>query len=341
MKPLPEDSNDRVSAKQLTLRWVNCLPNSKESVVITGNNGICIQHFKNTDYTIDAAGRKRLKKGVIPSVFAMSNPRSEAEMQKSKRTSLNDKDDLLLQKIMKISAEEHQIEQDNKKIGTFSTLCDFLKQINDTDLTITLKSNFAHICIINFDCSIIQSFLKINSDLTFNASFDHKLPAAKISDINQLENLIENLKSSNSVRFFKSKITTLLDKVCQKNENLKDMIADQIQNLDICENLRRYSPSAMLIYMKIFLYSPKIYRYLCKNTLIMPTDRHLRRYLSNLPSDVCSLEENKKYLSYKFENLRTHEKLFVLMIDEIHIRATVDSHFSYGTFGFDHQDPQF
>jgi len=73
----------------------------------------------------------------------------------------------------------------------------------------------------------------------------------------------------------------------------------------------------------------------------MPTDRHLRRYFSNLPSDVCSLEEKKEYLSYKFERLKLHENFLILMIVEIQTRVAIDTHLSYVTHGLDPQDPQF
>ena len=62
-------------------------------------------------------------------------------MQKVKRTSLVEKDELLLQKVMKISAEQNQIEVNAKKIDTFSTLCAFLKKVTDDELTITIKKN--------------------------------------------------------------------------------------------------------------------------------------------------------------------------------------------------------
>ena len=62
---------------------------------------------------------------MIPSIFSITNPRSEAEMQKVKRTSLVEKDELLLQKVMKISAEQNQIEVNARKIDNFPTLCAF------------------------------------------------------------------------------------------------------------------------------------------------------------------------------------------------------------------------
>ena len=137
-------------------------------------------------------------------------------------------------------------------------MCIF-KKVTDDELTLTIKKKFAHICIIDFDCSIIKYFIKINNDLTFNTSFDHKLPAAKISNLTQIENLIEKLKLSDSIRFFKYQISNLLDKICKKNENLKDMICDQIQNLDISENLRRYSPfSHANIHGNFFIFSKNI-----------------------------------------------------------------------------------
>ena len=117
------------------------------------------------------------------------------------------------------------------------------------------------------------------------------------------------MKTDNSSQFCDSKIQMLLDKLDNVDETMKSLISDQIQNLDISPHARRFSPSAMLIYMKIFLYSPKIYRYLNATTLIFPSERHLRRYIYDLPTDVTSVSENKKYLSYKFSQLKPIEKI--------------------------------
>ena len=145
---------------------------------------------------------------------------------------------------------------------------------------------------------------------------------------------------ANNADYFSYKVQIIMDKICSnQHENLKTLILDQIKNLSAHANNRRYTPGAMMIYMKIFLYSPKIYRYLSNNTFIFPTERHLRRYIFDLPTDVTSFSENKKYLAYKFGQLRSHEKLFVLMIDEIHITAQVNIHTDYGTAGMDHIDP--
>ena len=46
-------------------------------------------------------------------------------------------------------------------------------------------------------------------------------------------------------------------------------------------------------------------------------------------------------MSSKFELLKSHKNFFILIIDEIQIKAAINTYLSYGTHGFDHQDPQF
>ena len=207
-------------------------------------------------------------------------------------------------------------------------------------MTITIKPDFVHVCTIDFEKSLIMSYLKVYSDLSFTSSFVHSIKGCKISDTNLLSNLLDKLKiDKNNHLSIKFKLQALLDTICPSENNLKTLIFDQIQNLDLEPNGRRYSQAGMLVYLKIFLYSPKIYRYLSKNTLVLPSERHLRRYIYDLPTDVSSFSENKRYLTYKFSQLKPREKLFVLMIDEIHVRPRVDIHLDYGSYGLDHSNP--
>ena len=123
---------------------------------------------------------------------------------------------------------------------------------------------------------------------------------------------------------------------CIDKETLKIIIEDQISNIDKVPNQRWYNSSAMLIYLKSYLYSPKLYRmYRDNNILIMPHERNIRKLLSGFDAESTLCQNNYKYMKYKIDLLSSREKKFVLMIDEIHIRQLINSDIDYGTFGFD------
>ena len=251
------DSTEKINAKKLTKLWVNALPNSKSSLVINDSNGICIDHFKQEDYKTYKDGRKKLNDNAVPTIFEMKNQESIQIKLPPKRISLSEKEDEIIAKVCKISADSYKNQCEKSEIDSFEKLKEKIKLITDPDLTITIKPEFVHICIIDFETSSIHAFLKISTDLSYSTSISQGLPSQKITNEIILMEIIEKLKTDNSSQFCKSKIQMLLDKLDNVDETMKSLISDQIQNLDISPHARRFSPSAMLIYMKIFLYSQK------------------------------------------------------------------------------------
>ena len=89
----------------------------------------------------------------------------------------------------------------------------------------------------------------------------------------------------------------------------------------------------------MFLYSSKMYTMLRQHDILsIPGTRYIRHFFSQIDFRPDSEKENKRYLELKFNGLREYEKRFVLMIDEIHIKAQVDMHLDYGFHGFDSDD---
>ena len=134
--------------------------------------------------------------------------------------------------------------------------------------------------------------------------------------------------------FMKFQVKSLLDNIDPENENnLIYLLEDQINNLGRNSKKRQYTPSSLLIYLKIYLYSPKIYKYLRENIMIMPHERNIRKIFSKMNVDVNRDETNSKYLKYKIDRLSEVQKIIVLMIDEIHIKPIVESHLAMVLLG--------
>ena len=77
--------------------------------------------------------------------------------------------------------------------------------------------------------------------------------------------------------------------------------------------------------MSIFF--PKLYITLRKfNILILPHQDNIRKYLSNINVSIDNQDENTAYLKEKICRLKETEKQFVLMVDEIDIKAKAEFH---------------
>lgn len=329
------DTESVKEKKKLTVKWINALPNTVESLRISNNNGICIKHFNDSDYIIDKSGNKRLNKDSYPSIFEYDCPRSKLNKPAPKRQSLIEKEEDLLAMGLEMSAKQFKIENEIKSISDIENK---LNKLNDKSLTIVKKEDYIYIMDLDFEKKFIRSFLKIYNNLTFDSSHKKCVLKKKVNSFKFFDELIALLKSGDNNSYLKSKISLILDTICKNNINIKIMLKDQISNINSIKNL--YSQSAFLVYLKIFLYSPKIYRYLRKNVLNIPGERHIRKYFRELSTNITSENDNKSYLRFKFSQLKEHEKIFVLMIDEIHTRQMVQVHNNNGNSGFDRHNAQ-
>ena len=107
----PLDSKSVRDAKSLTNLWVNAMPNCKKSLMIKASNGVCVAHFNQDDIKKDQRNRTFLKEGSVPCVFG--NKKNGENQVFIKRLSLSEKDDELLAKALKISANMHEEEIKN------------------------------------------------------------------------------------------------------------------------------------------------------------------------------------------------------------------------------------
>ena len=89
----------------------------------------------------------------------------------------------------------------------------------------------------------------------------------------------------------------------------------------------------------MFLISPKLYRSLRKfDILNIPHPSNIRKFFSNLNVSSEDDLENTNYLKHKFSRLSINQKLFVMMIDEIHIKPKAEFNLNYGFHGVDGKD---
>ena len=95
----------------------------------------------------------------------------------------------------------------------------FIEKINNNKLTITIQDQFVYICIIDFDTSIIQGYIKIFTDLSFKTSLNFKLPN-KINSLSDLEKLINLLESENNFYFLRQKACDILNDTTEGEDNL-------------------------------------------------------------------------------------------------------------------------
>ena len=328
--PVSTDSEKIKNKKELTKRWVESMPNDPLSLVINKSNGICKHHFKKSDLIIHPT-KILLREGAIPE---FSNKEKKNIPPPAKRLSLEilaDRDlDLAIKKSLDSFKTENVIEN----------LDDILKLLKSTEydhLLVKQLPQYIYISNFDFELSIVKNYVKIYPDLTFGTSLTHNFKFKNVSLKSNfyylMQHVTENLTESS---FIKDQICSLLSMINTSGfDNLKLLIEDQTNNIDKLPVKRNYMPSSLLVYLKIFLYSPKIYTYLRENVLILPHERNIRKMFSDLPLNIDSEFSNKAYLSYKVRNLPKREKIMVLMIDEIHIKPLVDSHLNFGTHGFD------
>ena len=76
LKHSPSDSQRVKNAKDLTLLWVKSIPNDTSSLIIRENNGLCSDHFKESDYYTDAGDRVRLNKDTVLAKFEIESSKN-------------------------------------------------------------------------------------------------------------------------------------------------------------------------------------------------------------------------------------------------------------------------
>ena len=200
------------------------------------------------------------------------------------------------------------------------------------------NSDFIFFYKINFQGCNIDKFLKIFPDLSFKSSCDF---TNSIKSINDVQQMLDNISgNSNSLTFIKSQIfdgLSLLE--TESNEKHIIFLKNQIQNLVVYPNLRRYPLDCLLIYLKMFLFSPKMYNLLRNFDLLsLPHPSLFRKFLSGIDVSSSDSFENYRYLSHKISKLPDYQRMFVLMIDEIHIRPQSEFSLNYGFHGVDSKD---
>ena len=302
LKPVETDSSEVIHKKLLTEKWVNNLPNDKSSLMINSYNGVCKYHFDESCFRYSK--KISLIPGSIPTIFKNDSqeiiaPLPPKRIFMDKFNELREREQI--QKAMEISKETFKKENDLNSLLKIEEI--LLKSIRD-DFVLKKFTGYIYYAKFDFDNSVVLNFVKIYDDLSFSCSFKHNYSFTHIKTRSHLNSITELLDNKPDNSFIKSQINSLLQKLSINNcDKLKILIEDQLLNIDISPNNRYYQPSSLLIYLKIFLYSPKIYKYLRENILYMPHERNIRKIFSNLSVDVQSKTDNKLYLSQKFKNL--------------------------------------
>ena len=303
----PVDNEKIKELKLLTKKWVLALPNDPKTLVINKYNGICIKHFYPHEINVfigPKQTKRKLTYGSIPSVFTHNSQQNLRTLRKSKMINDYEKD---LDHALKISKQTFQEEN---SICSFEKLIDIVKKFESPlidEVTVKITNTWVSFITIDYDNFSVENYLKINDDLSYEVSFDPSFYCKAINSRKTLIELIKCLKECPcSAKVLKSKIINTLARLntC-KRDSLKILIEDQISNIGRAPECRWYNPSALLIYLKSFLYSPKLYRlFRDNNILIMPHERNLRRIISEFSVDNTMCDNNKNYINYKISKLK-------------------------------------
>ena len=203
-----------------------------------------------------------------------------------------------------------------------------------------VENSCLFIYLLDISSASVTKYIRIYEDLTFdtNTSINSNL---KIKSTSFLQNILDSLASSDITgESIKSKIISDLDSLRNEaNESQVIFLSDQIRNILVDPNGRRYSSESFLIYLKMFLISPKLYRSLRKfDMLNIPHPSNIRKFFYNLDVSSDNPVENFNYLKHKLTSPASKDKFFVLMIDEIHIKPKAEFNLEYGFHGCDAKD---
>jgi len=116
----------------------------------------------------------------------------------------------------------------------------------------------------------------------------------------------------------------------QSDENNKlefrlKFLLKQFELLYLAQN--RYSSECLMLAFKIYCTSRPIYSYLRESCLTLPNPSYLRQMTSCFSGCCSTLNDDNAhfvYLKHKFNVLEEHERLSVLLLDEIYVKPKVN-----------------
>ena len=182
--------------------------------------------------------------------------------------------------------------------------------------------------------------MKVYEDLSYESSSEF-ISKNRIDSIDKINNLLNDIYiSQSSPEFLKQQINRNLDSLQDDQNNCQIVfLKNQVNNLKLCKKTRRYSYESYIIYLKMFLYSPKMNNLLRHfDTLALPHPRSVCLLASGINVSSTNGNENFSYLQKKIKHLPRDKRIFVLMIDEIHIKPKAEFHLDYGFHGIDKKD---
>lgn len=311
----------------------------------------------------------RLKEGAIPVLLPENCPPylqpsvpSARESPSKRRKRLEDS---FLQK-----AQEASIIADNeyRQRVTFSNLQELSQRLQEQKLdnfwTVIPKEESVLILHLSEMHEVLCS---MNVTKELNVSVIHKKVVLenldnfkfplKVSNINILFNIMSSLKMLSETGVHNSdECKVICDVIIDLFKKLKDFIkstsndsyikfidftSEQIYNMNVIKQHRRYSPDFLIFCSLLRSISPHCYKFLRNsNIFILPHESTVRRICAEFNVNPCNEQDNTNFLSYikqKFNFIEEKEKVISLMIDEIHLKPNFD--YAGGKlFGMSHND---
>ena len=132
---------------------------------------------------------------------------------------------------------------------------------------------------------IVENYFKINDQLKIESSFKI-FNGEFVTQVSKIDKILFSLKNGViEIEFLKLKVTSLLKKMsCDSKQII--FLADQVNNFGLLPKRRRYTPEAFIIYLKMYLFSAKLYSMLRGNNILtIPGPHYIRNFFQTLILD--------------------------------------------------------
>ena len=345
---------------ELVQQWLKAL--CREGVEDLKNIHVCAKHFSDVDiettYSIaQADGTITTQDRSIPKLRGDSVPKFLPNCPSylssiaisSTRLDKGAKDQNQFSMALHQSLEQERIEKVKFYVQSLQDLQD---KINPARLPNDWVLWHSSVSIYFIKPRILDSVPTIEYSLTINESlvvsaFAHSkqvtLPLNTISDVRQIEDLLEILENieevsdrltqqqlisnaTNQLRIALSNLDststpTVSESTNQVQRNILphlQFIINQLENLLVLKNHRRYNLITLVLALKCQLISPACYRYLQSlDCISLPHHSTLQRLYSNIGLDsefTCFLQQSTIDFNYM-------ERCVIMQMDEVHVKS--------------------
>lgn len=335
--------------------WLQKIP--RKNFIPSKYSAVCEKHFNASDIIredkvvrddgsvlIVKRDRPKLKTDAVPVIFP-NCPKYLSSEPKTKRTNLDVRENLLLQRAIEESKQSHSQYLQESIFNSFEKLVELLNNKGKY-----WKEQFANWDIIfHKECVLfaelitdpipkINKVLKINKNLIPSAFYGDSLIVLKclkhLPVINSVHHISECLnemneltRASNNFKSFVDNISKTFKYALQEElvpyDKIKKVtfLMEQVELMTLMKNKIRYSNQTLLWCIKLLMQSSSSYKQLYESEIItIPHYRNLQKIINQ--RSIKSVHKNPlQYIEVNVNLLKDFEKIVVLQMDEIHINS--------------------